>query len=149
MTAPEEPWHKRVARIGAVVVILGGALFGYGTWSYAHCGNGLSFPGLRPTMSWVNGECVGVSTELTDLFSPLGPETIALADKVDELNAEVDRRHSAQPERPVLTMVFLGALSSPGPNSGALAAEVKGLKRVAVASSASWISPRALTRWSR
>lgn len=113
MTAPEEPWHKRVARIGAVVVILGGALFGYGTWSYAHCGNGLSFPGLRPTMSWVNGECVGVSTELTDLFSPLGPETIALADKVDELNAEVDRRHSAQPERPVLTMVFLGALSSP------------------------------------
>ncbi|WP_028927574.1 ABC transporter substrate-binding protein [Pseudonocardia acaciae] len=133
LEAPPDPPLARAARIGSAALVVAAGAYSYAWWSQAHCGNGLSWPGLRPTVSWVGSECVGVSADLTVLFSPLGPETERLARDVATLNAEVDDRQDEQPTRPVITLAYLGALSAPGPNTGALTAEIEGLKGVAVA----------------
>ena len=133
IAAPREPHYRKAARLASLVGVLAAVVLGYGWYSHAHCGNGLSWPGLSPTLTRAGDECVGLSDDPTALFSPLDEPTRALARQVEDLNTEVRARHDDQPSRPVITLVYLGALSAPGPNAGAVAAEVEGLKGVAVA----------------
>ena len=133
LVAPREPHYRKAARLGSMAAVAAGIVFGYAWWSHAHCGNGLSWPGLSPTVSKVGSECVGLSDDPIVLFSPRDEPIRQLAQQVRNLNVEVQTRHDQQSTRPVITLVYLGALSAPGPNTGALAAEVEGLKGVAVA----------------
>ncbi len=133
IVAPREPHYRKAARLVSIAVVFAAVVLGYGRWSHAHCGNGLSWPGLRPTVSWVANECIGVSDDPTVLFSPLDEPTRQLAHQVKGLNDEVQARHGEQASRPVVTLVYLGALSTPTQNTGSVAAEVEGMRGVAVA----------------
>ncbi|WP_156934858.1 hypothetical protein [Pseudonocardia spinosispora] len=133
IVAPHEPHLRKTARLGTAGLLVAAGAFSYLWWSQTHCGNGLSWPGLSPTVAWANDECVGVSDDLTVLFSPLDDSARSLNQLVHALNDEVDDRHDQQPARPIVTLVYLGALSVTGPNTGALAAESEGLKGMAVA----------------
>jgi len=133
IVAPREPKLQKSVRLGSVVAVLASVVLGYAWYSHGHCGNGLSWPGLWPTVSRVGSECVGLSDDPTALFSPLDEPTRQLAHQVEALNSEAQARHDQQPTRPVITLVYLGALSTPDPNAGALATEVEGLRGVAVA----------------
>ena len=133
IVAPREPHYRKAARLVSMAALIAGAVFGYAWWSHAHCGDGLSFPGLSPTVSTVSNECVGLSDDPAALFSPQDEPIRQLAQQVRDLNLEVQTRRDNDSPRPVITLVYLGALNTPGPNTGALAAEVEGLRGVTVA----------------
>jgi hypothetical protein len=133
IVAPRESHQKKAARLGSMVVVLAAVVLSYAWYSRAHCGNGLSWPGFSPTVSRAGNECVGLADDPTVLFSPLDEPTRALGQLIQNLNSEAQARHDEQPTRPLMTLVYLGVLSAPDPNVGALAAEVEGLKGVAVA----------------
>lgn len=133
IVARREPVLRRLARLGSVAALLLVGASCYVWWSRAHCGDGVSWPGLAPTVSSVGGQCVGVSASADELFGPTDDRAGQVTGEVARLNGEVDLRHSQQPDRPVVTLIYLGAFGAPGPNAGELAAEIEGLKGVSVA----------------
>lgn len=128
-----EPYRRRVARAALAAAPLVAAASLYGWYSQAHCGNGLSWPGMSPTVFASGPECMGLSDDPETLFNPLDADIQAFADRVKTLNEQVEGQHRRQPNRPLITLVYLGALSVRDAPASALAAQVEGLKGLAIA----------------
>lgn len=137
LVAPPEPRYRQSVRAGAAVLVLVCAAFGYHHWSLRHCGTGISWPGLHPTV-WLAGgaagsgagaECVGVTDGTTGVFPDLADQLNVIAAQ----NAQALEQHADQPARPLLTLVYLGVLTAPNNDVQSLATEREGLKGAAVA----------------
>jgi hypothetical protein len=128
---PREPRLRRVLPAAAAVLLIAGAGYGYQHWSRQHCGNGLSWPGVHPTVWVTGGECVGITD--TPAASGAFPDLAAQLDVIAAQNSEAADQHDAQPGRPLLTLVYVGVLTAPNDDSDSLSTEREGLKGAAVA----------------
>jgi hypothetical protein len=135
------PLRTRTAAIAMVTTIVLGATGGYGAFGLVHshstCGDGFTWLGVEPTTSDVvriDDVCVGVTDGSNPLVLPNG----AVFDEVrttilrqNQRALEISRR---QPDRPLVTLVFMGSLTAPaGAGEDALTAEREQLAGMAVA----------------
>ena len=122
-------WARRIVPLAAVVVILAGALTAYATWSYQQCGGGWRWPSPGSTVTWVAGQCIGV----TDGDHTFDPALAAVTHLIRQQNQQSEQAYRQNPSRPYVTLVDLQALTSPPGEPDGLAAERESLEGAAVA----------------
>lgn len=122
-------WGRRVAPVTSIVVLLTGTLTGYVAWSERHCGNGWRWPAAGSTLSWLDGQCIGV-TDGHYLFDPALAEVTR---RILDQNRQAEQAYRRNPGRAYVTVVDLQALTLPPGATDELAAERESLQGVAVA----------------
>ncbi|WP_232665967.1 ABC transporter substrate-binding protein [Pseudonocardia sp. TRM90224] len=147
---PPRPW-LRTRRAGgliaaALLLAAGGSYTGFGLLhSHEHCGDGFTWLGVEPTTSTIHrvgDTCVGV----TDGSNPMllqGNGFDVVRATVLAQNERALRVHEQQPDRPIMTLVFLAAVdTAAAPGEEALSAESEQLAGVAVAQAVQLAKPQ-------
>lgn len=142
-TAPRVPvGRNRAVLMTLVVIVLGATLGGYIRLgleeSEYSCGPGftwLGFQSRNPNIVRIHGECVGVTDGSNAALLPSDPLFEQVRTKIHDQNLDAERLHRHQPARPLITLVFVGALTPPPSPAQAepLAAEREQLAGMAVA----------------
>ncbi len=122
-------WGRRIVPIGMAVVLLAGLTTGYATWSERHCGGGWRPPAAGSTLTWTDGQCIGV----TDGHYTFDPALADVTRTILDQNRQAQRVHRANPNRPYITLADLQALTTLPSGTDGLAAERESLEGVAVA----------------
>ncbi|MGH3889798.1 MAG: hypothetical protein ACRDSZ_25085 [Pseudonocardiaceae bacterium] len=134
--------RKRAATMTLVIVLFGIAMGGYIKWgldaSYNSCGTGftwLGFQSRNADIVRIGNECVGVTDGSNAALLPPGPLFEQVRTTILDQNREAERLHRGQPARPLITLVFVGALTPPSSpaQTDPLAAEREQLAGMAVA----------------
>lgn len=120
-TLPRVPiWRNRAATVTLVVILLGIPLGGYIKLglddSYNSCGSGftwLGFQSRNADIVRIGDECVGVTDGSNAALLPSGPLFEKVRTTILNQNREAERLHRNQPARPLITLVFAGALTPP------------------------------------
>jgi hypothetical protein len=134
------PVRTRRAALAMATTVLLGASVAYGGFGLLHsqrtCGDGFTWLGVGPTASDVRriGDvCVGVTDGSNALVLPDGAVFDQVRTTILAQNQEALRLHGLQPDRPLVTLVFLGSLTAPpGAPPDALTAEREQLAGTAV-----------------
>jgi len=135
-------WRTRRAAIVVVVGVLVAAGTTYGTFGVQHnlavCGDGFTWLGLDPLESDVtrwNGQCVGVTDGSNPQVLPRSPLFETVRTKILELNNAATMAQQLEPDRPLITLVFLGSLTATADGDEQLSAEREQLAGMAVVQS--------------
>ena len=127
-------WSRRALRVGLVIVVLAGLLTGYYEWSASHCGGGIHWPGLRPSLVWADSECIGVTDGSDNIFQPSDDTVAQVLTVIKSQNDQARQRHLEQPQRPYITVAVVEAFTSATTSqSGGLTSERESLEGAAVA----------------
>lgn len=140
---PRPPWwRRRITAVMTIVLVLGVAVGTY-TWqglraSYGSCGDGFTWLGFAPANSdvvRVDDECIGVTDGSNAHLLPPGDLFNQVRTTILQQNRLTEGQHTQQPVRPLITLVFLDALTpGPGPaEPDPMPAEREQLAGVAVA----------------
>jgi hypothetical protein len=142
-TLPRVPiGRNRAVTMALVTVLLGTALGGYITSglaaSYSSCGSGftwLGFASRNADVVRIGDECVGVTDGSNAALLPSGPLFEQVRTTILNQNREAEQLHRDQPTRPLISLVFIGALTPPlgSVQTDPLAAEREQLAGLAVA----------------
>jgi hypothetical protein len=135
------PARTRTAAIALVTTLVLGAAGGYGSFGVLHshrtCGDGFTWLGLEPTASdvvLIDDVCVGVTDGSNPLVLPDGTVFDEVRTKILDQNRRTLEVHGQQPDRPLVTLVFMGSLTAPATaGEDALTAEREQLAGMAVA----------------
>jgi ABC-type branched-subunit amino acid transport system substrate-binding protein len=118
---PVPIWRKQAATMTLVIFLLGIATVGYIKLglddSYHHCGSGFTWFGFQSRNAdivRIEGECVGVTDGSNAAFLPSDPAFKQISTTILEQNRETEKRHRDQPARPLITVVHVDTLTSPG-----------------------------------
>ncbi|TDD59222.1 hypothetical protein E1263_15705 [Kribbella antibiotica] len=133
-------WRRRTGGwliIGAVLAVLAATYAGFGVLDdRRHCGGDgfrwLFFEAVDTSVAKVDGDCVGVTDGTNALLYPslsFGP----VGDKILEQNWQTVELSKRQPERPVITLVFMTSANDRLLSAGGLTAEREQLAGLAVA----------------
>ncbi|GAA1257557.1 hypothetical protein GCM10009609_20750 [Pseudonocardia aurantiaca] len=123
-----------------VITVLLGASVAYGGFGFVHsdrtCGDGFTWLGIEATASDVvriDGICVGVTDGSNPLVLPDGRIFDQVRTTILDHNRQALELHRLQPDRPLVTLVFLGSLTAPpGAPPDTLTAEREQLAGAAV-----------------
>ncbi len=142
-TSPRVPiWRNRAATVTLVAILLGIPLSGYIKLglddSYNSCGSGFTWLGFQSRNAGIvriGDECVGVTDGSNAALFPSGPLSEQVRTTILNQNREAERLHRDRPARPLITLVFVGALTPrPSPaQTDLLAVEREQLAGLAVA----------------
>ncbi len=112
--------RNRAATMALVIVLLGAAMSGYIKLglddSYNSCGSGFTWLGFQShnaDVVRIGDECVGVTDGSNAALLPSGPLFEQVRTTILNQNREAERLHRDQPARPLITLVFIGALTPP------------------------------------
>lgn len=105
-------WSRRALWVVLAFALTGAAAWGYAQYSYSHCGNGVSWPGFNPALSWTGEECIGVTDGSYDFFTGNKLELGSISTKFAQLNDETDQKYRDNPQRGMVTIAYVGAFSS-------------------------------------
>lgn len=144
---PRSWWRTR--RGGALIafVILGLIGGGYAGFGYAdnhrHCGDGFTWLGLEPattSVTRIDGTCIGVTDGSNALLLPSHSfdevRTTILAQ--NQRSLEVSK---TQPDRPMITLVFMSSAAEQGSSASVMTAEREQLAGMAVAQAVQLAKP--------
>jgi hypothetical protein len=127
-------WSRRAVRVGLVIVLLAGFVTGYYEWSASHCGGGIRWPGLSPSLVWTGSECVGITDGSDNIFQPSDDTLKTVLTVIKTQNDQAVQRHVEQPQRPYITVAVMEAFTSATTSqSGGLTSERESLEGAAVA----------------
>lgn len=133
-TAARPHWVvSRSLRIVVAVLLLVAA--GGSVWRYQndHCGI-WGWYGWDINLHGTPSDCVGYTDGSNNPFYPQGDQTIqTVVETIATQNGRADQQHQGAPQRPFVTIVYLGALDTSGTSASALTAERESLAGVAVA----------------
>jgi ABC-type branched-subunit amino acid transport system substrate-binding protein len=120
-----------------VAALVGGYIWYGNVHSYSVCGDGFTWLNFRAmeTAHRFNDECVGITDGSNANLIPHSDLFDAATKRVLDSNNKVGDRHSSQPRRPVITLVFLASLTPTAETAGndQLPAEAEQLAGLAVA----------------
>ncbi|MEJ3651379.1 ABC transporter substrate-binding protein [Actinomycetes bacterium KLBMP 9759] len=137
LTRPHRKWWRTplVTAGGAAVVLAGYGIFGV-VHSNEHCGDGFTFLGIEPMTSAVHrigNACIGVTDGSNPLLFP-GSTFDEVRLKIVEQNELALKVKHEQPNRPLMTLVFMGSLTAvPSAGAEVFTAEPEQLAGMAVA----------------
>ncbi|MDA3642800.1 hypothetical protein LZ318_38240 [Saccharopolyspora indica] len=123
-------WSRRLASVGAVVAVVAALTTGYAAWSHQHCE---AWPGLAPPLTRIGGECVGISDGSHPLLQPADANLDAVRAQILGNNRRAAELHERTPQRPYVTLAYIGALTSSSGDASGLVAKREELAGVAVA----------------
>lgn len=135
-------WSRRLTTAAATAVVIASCVTGYDGWSTQHCGDGVRWPGLSPTLHYLREECVGITDGSYNILQPSNEGLETIQHEILRQNRLAEREHHENPERPYVTLAYVGALTSPEQHNNApgqqdvLVAKRKELAGVAVAQEA-------------
>ncbi len=144
---PRSWWRTR--RGGAliafvVLVLVGGGYAGFGfADNHRHCGDGFTWLGLEPattSVTRIDGTCIGVTDGSNALLLPSNS-----FDEVRKVILAQNRRGleaaKSQPDRPMITLVFLSSAAEQGSSTSVMTAEREQLAGMAVAQAVQLAKP--------
>lgn len=119
---------------GTLLLVLVMAYTAFGlSYSDASCRDRFTWWGRDPldaSVTRIGGECIGVTRPDTRPVVP-GAEFVRVRDVIERHNHAAEEAHASEPQRPLITLVFLGALSNATPATK-LTAELEQLAGIAV-----------------
>lgn len=125
---PPPLWSRRWVLVFVALLLVGGVVGVEEQQRHAHCGV-FFLAAESSTLVTADNECVGVS-ELGFAFQPSDQAFSNVQAKVGQLNQRAEDAHRANPKRPLVSLVFIAAQSSPNQS---LASERESLAGIAVA----------------
>jgi hypothetical protein len=144
----KRPWW-RTRRGGGLIAfvalgLVGGGYAGFGfADDYRHCGDGFSWLGLEPattSVTRIGGTCVGVTDGSNALLLPSSSfdevRTTILSQNQRSLEVSKD-----QPNRPLITLVFMASANDQAASNNVLTAEREQLAGIAVAQAVQLAKP--------
>jgi hypothetical protein len=136
---PRSWWRTR--RGGALIAfvvlgLIGGGYAGFGyADNYRHCGDGFTWLGIEPattSVTRIDGTCIGVTDGSNALLLPSHSfdevRTTILAQ--NQRSLEISK---TQPDRPLITLVFMSSAAEQGSSDSVMTAEREQLAGMAVA----------------
>lgn len=117
---PHPPWwRRRITALTTIALVLGMAVGTY-SWqglraSYDSCGDGFTWLGLTPVNSdvvRVDDECIGVTDGSNAHLLPPGELFNQVRTTILQQNRLTEQQHTQQPVRPLITLLFLDALTT-------------------------------------
>jgi hypothetical protein len=136
---PRSWWRTR--RGGALIafVVLGLSFGGYAGFGYAdnyrHCGDGFTWLGVEPattSVTRIDGTCIGVTDGSNELLLP-GRAFDEVRTTIHANNQQTVALSKSQPDRPLITLVFMSSAAAQGSSDGVMTAEREQLAGIAVA----------------
>ncbi|WBQ06855.1 ABC transporter substrate-binding protein [Kribbella sp. CA-293567] len=136
---PRPWWRTRRggALIGFVVLAVSfGSYAGVGyADNYRHCGDGFTWLGVEPattSVTRIDGTCIGVTDGSNELLLP-GSAFDEVRSTIYAQNQRSSALSKSQPDRPLITLVFMSSAADQGSSDGVMTAEREQLAGMAVA----------------